>query len=141
MTPETQHVLSVLKHAIRAAGLKNRDVERELGMGSSYLSRLFAGTIELRCEHVFRIARVAGLAPFEILHALYPAPKDPPSEAMVRLRELLRHLKPPPPPSPDWPRELEEAFEIRLEQTLWESLRRLRLSLAPLGVGGAEEER
>lgn len=140
MIPETQHVLDVLKHAIRAAGLKNRDVERELGWSGSYLSRLFAGTIELRFEHILKIAGAAGLAPAEIVHALYPVPRDPPSETLQRLRELVRHLKPPPPPSPAWSPEVAEAFESQLEETLREVFRRVRLDLAPGGEGGATEE-
>jgi len=139
MNPETQHVIEVLKSAIRAAKLHNRDVERTLGLSSSYLSRLFAGTIELRFEHILKIAEVVGLQPFEIIQAIYPAPKDPPSEAMVRLQETLRHLKPPPPPPPGWTPEFRAAFEKRLETVLWQALRRIRLSLDPLPV--AEEPR
>jgi transcriptional regulator with XRE-family HTH domain len=131
ISPETQHVVDVLKQAIRAAGLKNRDVESRLGWSTSYLSRLFGGGIELRFEHIVKIAGAVGLTPAEIVHAIYPAPKDPPSETMLRLRELLEHLKPPPPPSPSWGPEIAGAFENQLEETLWEAFRRVRLSLAP----------
>ena len=140
MIPETQHALDVLRQAIRAAGLKNRDVEGALGWSGSYLSRLFAGTIELRFEHILKIAGAVGLAPAEIVHALYPAPRDPPSEALLRLQELLRHLKPPPPPSPAWTPEIAEAFESQLEETLRQIFRRVRLSLASGGEGVTEEE-
>jgi transcriptional regulator with XRE-family HTH domain len=143
MNPETQHVIRVLKSAIRAANLRNRDVERTLGLSASYLSRLFAGTIELRFEHILKIAEAVGLKPFEIIHAIYPAPKDPPSEAMVHLQEILRHLKPPPPSPPEWTPELRAAFEKRLETALWQALRRIRLSLEPAdepdAAEGAEE--
>jgi transcriptional regulator with XRE-family HTH domain len=139
MSPETQHVISVLKSAIRAANLHNRDVERTLGLSASYLSRLFAGTIELRFEHILKIAEAVGLQPFEIIQAIYPAPKDPPSEAMVHLQEILRHLKPPPPAPPEWTPELRAAFEMRLETALWRALRRIRLSLEPAGEPGASQ--
>jgi transcriptional regulator with XRE-family HTH domain len=129
MNPETQHVIEVLKDAIGAAELHNRDVERTLKLSSSYLSRLFSGTIELRFEHIVKIARAVGLEPAEIVHALYPVPKDPPSEAMVRLQEALRHLKPPPPPG--WTPEARATFERHLERALLRVLRRVRLSLAP----------
>jgi transcriptional regulator with XRE-family HTH domain len=133
MNPETQHVISVLKNAIRAAKLRNRDVERTLGLSSSYLSRLFSGMIELRFEHILKIAEAVGLQPFEIIQAIYPFPRNPPTEAMMRLQEILRHLKPPPPP-PGWTPAFQAAFERRLENALWQTLRRIRLSLALLPV-------
>jgi transcriptional regulator with XRE-family HTH domain len=133
MSPETQHVIRVLKTAIRAANLRNRDVERTLGLSASYLSRLFAGTIELRFEHILKIAEAVGLQPFEIIHAIYPTPKDPPSEAMEHLQEILRYLKPPPPTPPDWTPDFRAAFEKCLETALWQALRRIRLSLEPAG--------
>ncbi|HTQ80640.1 MAG TPA: hypothetical protein VMM92_11630 [Thermoanaerobaculia bacterium] len=127
MTPENQHVIHVLKESIRAARLRNRDVERILGLSSSYLSRLFAGTIELRFEHIIDIGRAVGLEPFEIIHAIYPQPRNPPSPAMERLREVLRHLQPPPPPPPVWTPESRAAFERNLERALWRTLGRLAL--------------
>ena len=127
MSPETHHAIEVLKNSIRAAGLHNRDVERALGLSSSYLSRLFAGTIELRFEHILKISEAVGLQPFEIINAMYPVPKDPPTEAMLRLREALRHLTPQPPPPPGWTPEAQAAFEERLEKALWKALRRVRL--------------
>ena len=131
MNPETQHVLRVLKKAIRAAKLHNRDVERTLGVSASYLSRLFSGRIELRFEHILKIAGAVGLEPSEIIHAIYPVPRNPPTEAMLRLQEILRHLKAPPLPPPGWTPELQASFERRLEDALWRALRRIRLSLEP----------
>jgi hypothetical protein len=97
MDPEARHVLDVLKTLMRAAQLSNLEVERELGVGSGYLSRLFAGTLELRFEHIVAIGRVLGLAPHEVFQFVYPYPKDPPSETLQRLRQILRRLHPPPP--------------------------------------------
>lgn len=131
ITPEAQHVVGVLKQAIRAAGLKNRDVETRLGWSTSYLSRLFTGGIELRFEHIVKIGGAVGLTPAEVVHAIYPTAKEPPSETMLRLRELLEHLKPPPPASPAWSSEIAGAFESQLEETLWEAFRRVRFELTP----------
>ncbi len=129
MNPETQRVIEVLKDAIGAAELHNRDVERKLKLSSSYLSRLFSGAIELRFEHIVKIAGAVGLDPAEIVHALYPLRKDPPSEAMVRLQEALRYLKPPPPLG--WTPAARATFERHLTRALFKVLRRVRLSLAP----------
>jgi transcriptional regulator with XRE-family HTH domain len=97
MDPETQHVIDVLKQLMRAARLSNRDVERQLGVGGSYLSRLFSGTLELRFEHIVELGRVLGLTPYEVFQFVYPYPKDPPSETLVRLRQMLGRFHPLPP--------------------------------------------
>src|SRR5215207_6275826 len=95
MKPEVQHMLTVLKTAMRVLGLTNRDVERKLGLSSSYLSRLFSGIIELRFEHVVDIAQAMGMELDEVLYFAYPYPKQPPTEAATRLREMMGSFQPP----------------------------------------------
>jgi transcriptional regulator with XRE-family HTH domain len=87
--PEVQHMLTVLKTAMRVLGYTNRDVERKLGLSSSYLSRLFSGVIELRFEHIVDISHSIGMELDEILHFAYPYPKQPPTAGATRLRELV----------------------------------------------------
>src|SRR6185369_1095358 len=94
MTPETQHMLTMLKTAMRILGFSNRDVERKLGLSSSYLSRLFSGLIELKFQHIVDIARAIGMEPEEMLYLAYPQPKYPPSEAAVRMRSLVGGAQP-----------------------------------------------
>jgi len=88
MTPETQHMLNVLRSAIRLLGYTFTDVAAKLGVGSGYLSRLFAGKIELKFDHVVSISRAIGFEPEEILHLAYPAPRRAPSKAAARYQEL-----------------------------------------------------
>jgi hypothetical protein len=129
MDPEIRHLIGVLKNAIEAAGLRNGNVERTLRLSPGYLSRLFSGKIALRFEHIVKIAGAVGLTPAELFQALYPVPKDPPTEAMTHLREALRCLKPPPPPG--WTAEERAIFERHLESSLRQTLGRLQLSLDP----------
>ena len=89
MRPEDQHVLSVLKTTMRVLGFNNRDVERQLGLSGSYLSRLFSGDIDLRFSHIVDIARALGLEPEELLQLAYPLSQVPRSEASQRLRTFL----------------------------------------------------
>jgi transcriptional regulator with XRE-family HTH domain len=89
MSAETDHMLTMLKTAMRVLGYTNRDVERHLGLSSSYLSRLFSGMIELKLQHIVDIARAIGMEPEEILYLAYPHPKDPPTEAATRIRTLI----------------------------------------------------
>lgn len=98
-------MLTALKTSMRILGQSNRDVERALGLSSSYMGRLLAGKMELRFQHIVDIARALGLAPEEILYFAYPALRKPPTEAAQRLRALVgqdRYLsqwqEPPPPP-------------------------------------------
>jgi transcriptional regulator with XRE-family HTH domain len=93
--PEVEHMLHILKTTMRLLGVTNRDVERKLGLSSSYLSRLFSGHIELRYEHVVDIAGALGMRPEEMLHLAYPEMPDPLSESMQKvLRTMGRSVKP-----------------------------------------------
>jgi len=89
MTPETQHLLTVLRSVIRVLGYTYSDIAGKMGVGSGYLSRLFAGKIELKVDHVVSIAKAIGLEPEEILNLAWPVPKNPPSLAAARYRELV----------------------------------------------------
>jgi transcriptional regulator with XRE-family HTH domain len=94
MTPESQHLLNVLRSAIRIMGYTYNDVATKLGLGSGYLSRLFAGKIELKVDHIVNIARAIGFEPEEILQLAYPQPRNPPSLAAARYRELITGADP-----------------------------------------------
>ena len=89
MTPETQHLLNVLRSAIRVLGYTFNDVAEKLGVGSGYLSRLFAGKIELKVDHVVNISRAIGFEPEEILHLAYPRVKEPQTLAAQQYLALL----------------------------------------------------
>jgi transcriptional regulator with XRE-family HTH domain len=89
MTPETQHLLNILRSAIRVLGYTFNDVAEKLGVGSGYLSRLFAGKIELKFDHVVNISRAIGFEPEEILHLAYPRVKEPQTLAAQQYQALL----------------------------------------------------
>ena len=117
-------MLSVLKTAMRVLGYTNRDVERKLGLSSSYLSRLFSGVIELRFEHIVDLARAIGLEPEEILHFAYPHLKEPPTEAATRLREVTGSFRLSM-PSPATPPQPAQPSEEELEKLMLRTLRKL----------------
>ncbi|HEX2641932.1 MAG TPA: helix-turn-helix transcriptional regulator [Thermoanaerobaculia bacterium] len=93
--PEIVRMLAVLRDAIRLARFTNREVERRLGWSSGYLSRLFAGLMELRVEHVLNICSVIGFPPNEYFRAVYPD-TDSEAEGGSKLRQALERLHPEP---------------------------------------------
>jgi len=119
MLPEERHVLSILKTTMRVLGYSNRDIERELGLSGSYLSRLFSGDIDLRFSHILNISRAMGLAPEEILLLAYPHTEAPKSEAAQRLAASLEPLEAPR-PARGKPRRTpsEQQMEEAVEQTV-----------------------
>jgi len=127
MRPENEHMLAVLKDLMEHLGLSYRDVERELGLGASYFSRLFDGTMRLRYEHIADIAGVLGLGIEEVMRFAYPRLPQPPSEAAARLRELLG----------DWVEPAAAPFPTLedLESLAARTLRRLFGELARPGEG------
>jgi transcriptional regulator with XRE-family HTH domain len=132
MLPDEQHVLTLLKTTMRVLGYSNRDVERELGLSGSYLSRLFSGDIDLRFSHIVKISRAMGLAPEEILLLAYPPSQAAKSEAARRLAASLEALEPreTPLPTPAQPR------LTRQEQQMAEAVEEVVASmLGKLGSG------
>lgn len=91
-------ILDTLKTAMRLLDVTNREVESRMGWSHGYLSRIFAGNIELRVEHVIDIANILGLSPSEFFDLAYPRLPDPPSPVAQRLRSLLRRYQPDLPP-------------------------------------------
>jgi transcriptional regulator with XRE-family HTH domain len=85
LRPEVRYVLDGLKSAIRILGYTVRDIEKKLGYSFGYLSRVFAGTIELKMEHVIDIAKALEVDPEELLAFVYPTLKDPASPAAYEL--------------------------------------------------------
>jgi transcriptional regulator with XRE-family HTH domain len=115
--PEIVRMLAVLRDAIRLARFTNREVERRLGWSSGYLSRLFAGLMELRVEHVLNICSVIAFPPNEFFRAVYPDGEDE-AAGGSKLRQALERLHPepgyepkkatpPPPPKVEAPNEQE----------------------------------
>ena len=91
---EIKRILELLRTLSRMLGLTNREIERRMGLTPSYLSRLYGGFIEVKLEHVFGISRAMGLRPGELFEFAYPSRTEPPSEAAIAIRRILRDLQP-----------------------------------------------
>lgn len=131
METETQHMLQVLKAIMRLLGFTNRDVERKLGLCNSYLSRLFSGGMELRFDHIVQISKAMGLRPEEVFLFAYSQPQEPPSEALLRLRQttgaFARAAPAPPPQARPAPSEAD------LERLMARTLRRFFGEMSKIG--------
>ena len=106
---EVARLTALLRDAIKLSKTSNRSVERQLGLSSGYLSRLFAGVMELRVQHILEICTAIGFPPGEFFKAAYPTEdgdsleKEDPTSA--KLRQALERLHPasdlePPKPAP-----------------------------------------
>lgn len=89
MESQTAHLGKVLKQAIGALGLTQKEVEHRLGLSQGYLSRLFGGQIELKVDHVVQIAKVLEVEPEEIFRLAFPASEEDPTHRALRLREAF----------------------------------------------------
>lgn len=79
---------------MKVLDITNREVEKKLGQSYGYLSRLFAGTIDLKMDHVLDICEAIGLRPAEFFHLAYPRVPVPVTEAARRLRDVLQGFQP-----------------------------------------------
>jgi hypothetical protein len=127
LSPESQRLLYVLKQAMKVLGFINRDIESKLGLSGSYLSRLFAGIIELRIAHVVDIARVIGLEPEEIFQIAFPQKDKPSSVAAAHVWEALGVKRTPslPPPPPEDPGGVAPELERVMEKLMARSLEKM----------------
>jgi transcriptional regulator with XRE-family HTH domain len=131
MNEEIKRLLNVLRTAMKILDITNREVEKKLGLSYGYLSRLFAGAIELKIEHILDICQAIGLRPAEFFHLAYPRVPIPGTPAATKLRDVLQGFQP---QSADG--EEHEALQglshEEIERMMLASLRRL---LADLGKG------
>ncbi len=132
MNEEIKRLLSVLRTAMKILDITNREVEKKLGLSYGYLSRLFAGTIELKIEHILDICQAIGLRPAEFFHLAYPRVQVPGTPAAARLRDVLQGFQPTQPETePEAPVPPGMSHE-EIERMMLVSLRKL---LAEMGRG------
>src|SRR6185436_3301238 len=129
---EILRVLALLRDALRYSNLSNREVERRLGVSanSGYLSRLFAGTRELKLRQILDILDVVGLPPANFFRAAFSEPDESPEA--LRLERILSHAHPEPPRSGKSAEPKEEApvalNEEQIEEMMKRTLRKLLFS-------------
>jgi transcriptional regulator with XRE-family HTH domain len=132
MNEEIKRLLNVLRTAMKILDITNREVEKKLGLSYGYLSRLFAGAIELKIEHILDICQAIGLRPAEFFHLAYPRVPVPGTPAAAKLRDVLQGFQPAgndgEPPEAATPSLSHE----EIERMMLASLRRL---LAEMGKG------
>ncbi len=90
---EVARLRSLLRDAIKLSKRSNRDVEKALGLSGGYLSRLFAGVMDLRVEHVLAICQVIGFPPAEFFRASYPLREGEDARGS-KLQQALARLHP-----------------------------------------------
>src|SRR5262249_5479661 len=126
---EVKRLLSVLRTAMKILDVTNREVEKKLGQSYGYLSRLFAGTIDLKVEHILDICQAIGLRPAEFFHLAYPRVPAAPTESARRLRDVLQGFQPAALDDPELP-QAPVLTQPDMEKMMLESLRRLLKEMA-----------
>lgn len=128
---DVRWILDTLKTSLRLLEVTNREIENKMGWSHGYLSRIFAGNIELRVEHILEVLGILRLHPAEFFDLVYPQQPEPPSETALRLRSLLRRYQPEAPAPP--PRPLETTVDDR---QLLEIVRKLVVEIRRVESGG-----
>ncbi len=95
---EVARLAQVLKAAVRFTGISHRQIEREMGLSTGYLSRIFSGKVELRVQHVLGVCRAIDLPPSAFFEAAYPTRSL--GAETKRLVAALQELLPDPDASP-----------------------------------------
>jgi transcriptional regulator with XRE-family HTH domain len=125
-------ILAMLRDAVRYSNLSNREVERRLGVSanSGYLSRLFAGTRELKLRQILDVLDVVGLPPANFFRAAFSELSDSPDA--LRLERILSHAHPEKPqPGPGASEDPPPLTEQQIEEMMKRTLRKLLFSDEP----------
>ncbi len=125
---ELGRILQLLETAVRISGRSRSQLERDLGLGKSYLSQLLGGRIELKVRVLFAILKEVGISPLVFCQiALSPRPEQAPGgaprshvEAMLESADRLGYPSPPAAPKPPLPDE--EELERVVRQAVQEAL-------------------
>jgi transcriptional regulator with XRE-family HTH domain len=88
---ESEHIIAMLKSAIRLSNYTYRDVERQLGWRVGTITRLMRGGAGLKIEHLLRILRVIGFSPGRFFAVACPVAgaAGPAEERLHRMLEQL----------------------------------------------------
>jgi transcriptional regulator with XRE-family HTH domain len=145
MKPETEHIIQILRSAMRVLGFNNRDVEKKMNVSGGYLSRLFNGSMELRFEHIVEIAGVIGLTIEEVFQLAYPQPRNPPTAAAQRIRSsaeapVLGAARPPAAHKPEPAQAQDDAgmvalFEQQMERMMMKMVRKMFAEMMTKAAG------
>jgi len=83
---DLKQLRQVLREAVKAAGLSNRELEQRLGIGSGNIYRMLDGTLDLRVRHLLALADLLGIPPSDLLELGCP---DAASRAKRRLADVI----------------------------------------------------
>jgi hypothetical protein len=87
---DVERVTAALRTAIRLRRVPFRHVERELGLGAGYLTRILGGQVQLRVSHVLAVCLVIGLPPGEFFATLFPPEADSGAQQLDPIRLLQK---------------------------------------------------
>jgi transcriptional regulator with XRE-family HTH domain len=94
-------------------------------MSRGYLSRLFAGEMDLKVDHVVEIAEALGVEPEELFRLAFPSSPAEPGPAALRLRESFGVPAESPQPETGAPSALEREIEQIVNRALGKAFARL----------------
>lgn len=83
---DLQQLRQVLRDAVKASRMPARELERALGLGHGYLSRLLDGALEIKARYLVRFAELLRVPPGDFLALAYP---EATSQAEHRLADYL----------------------------------------------------
>ena len=88
---ESEHLIPLLKYAIRLSNYSYRDIERQLGWQIGTISRVMRGGLGLKIEHLLCMLRVINFSPGRFFAAAFPI-SDQVEPAEDRLFRLLLEM-------------------------------------------------
>ena len=83
---EASRLADLLTLLVRMSGRSHRSIEKELGFGSAFLSKILRGEVRLQATHILKICEVLEVDPYHFFKMAYPKAKKPPGPIILQGR-------------------------------------------------------
>ena len=87
---EVQKVRNLLERLVHVADLTYAEMDKQLGEGRGFTTRVLHGVVGLKLEHIISILKVLDIPPGDFFRVLFPAPNaDSGGGSIARLLRLI----------------------------------------------------
>jgi hypothetical protein len=80
---EARRIADLLALLVRMSGRSHRSIEKDLGFGSAFLSKILRGDVRLQVTHILRICDILEVDAYHFFKMAYPKPKKPPGPVIL----------------------------------------------------------
>jgi len=90
---EEKQLLLLLAELVDRSERSQRDIERGIGVGHGWLRHLFKGEIDLKVQHILKLAKFLGFSSGQFFRQVYPVVE--PGDVLDQVKPAIEDVFPP----------------------------------------------